>query len=149
MPHSFVSNYVHVIFSTKNRERCLTEEIRPRVWAVMIGILNNNGLEPIRIGGYDDHCHALFALPSTMSAAKAIQLLKGSSSRWISKEYPSLINFQWQKGYALFGVSKSVLESVVKYIDGQEEHHKRTNFTDEYVGFLTKHEVKFDSEYLL
>src|SRR5437764_12275904 len=77
MGKSYISNHVHFVFSTKNRERNLSPEIRSRLWQYIGGIAKKNGMNPIAIGGYEDHCHALISLESSMSIAKAAQYLKG------------------------------------------------------------------------
>jgi len=48
-------------------------------------------MKALAIGGTFDHLHALLALPSTMSFAKAVQLLKGGSSKWVHDRFPKPI----------------------------------------------------------
>ncbi len=102
MSHSYSSNRVHVIFSTKERNKCLPEDFQPKLWAYMAGIAHNQGFEAIIIGGVRDHVHALLLLPPTMSLAKAVQFLKGSSSKWINDTNGE---FAWQEGYGAFSVA--------------------------------------------
>src|ERR1700733_13378041 len=99
MGRNYISNHVHFVFSTKNRERNLTPEIRKRLWQYIGGIAKENGMEPIVIGGYEDHCHALISLQSSMPVSKAAQYLKGGSSRWLSETFPEMQNFKWQNHY--------------------------------------------------
>ena len=73
MSHSYSSNRIHLIFSTKNREKCISEELQAKLWPYMAGIAKNHGFEAIKIGGGDDHAHALVLLPATIALAKAIQ----------------------------------------------------------------------------
>ncbi|MDP4218848.1 MAG: IS200/IS605 family transposase [Bacteroidota bacterium] len=148
MSHSYISIYSHLVFSTKNREAFLTPVIRERLWRVMAGIMKNNGIDAITIGGYEDHCHALLSLPSTIPIAEAAKKLKGISSKWLSEEYPELRNFEWQKGYAAFSVSTSQLKKVIAYINNQEEHHKAKTFRDEYISFLRGNNIPFDEKYI-
>ncbi len=148
MPHSYISNFTHIVFSTKNRETYLTSVIRERLWKVMGGIMKNNGIDAITIGGYEDHCHALLSLPSTIPVAEAAKKLKGISSKWLSGEYPELKLFEWQKGYAAFSVSTSQLKKVIAYINNQEEHHKKISFRDEYISFLKGNNIPFDEKFI-
>ena len=85
MPHSLVNNRVHVIFSTKGRQKSLPEDAQPRIWAFIGGIARQNGFTAIAVGGMEDHVHALLALPATMPLAKAVQLIKGGSSKWCNQ----------------------------------------------------------------
>jgi putative transposase len=144
MRHSYVSNHVHFVFSTKRREKNLTPEIQNRLWQYIGGIAKEKGILPVAIGGYDDHCHALLTLQSPMAVSKAAQYIKGGSSIWLSETFPELQNFRWQKGYGAFSVSVSHIPATVAYIHNQAEHHKKQSFEDEYFAILRKHEIAFD-----
>jgi putative transposase len=52
------------------------------------------------------------------------------------------------KGYGAFSYSRSQIDSVIKYIDNQEEHHRKATFKDEYLGLLEKFDVLYDERYL-
>ena len=103
---------------------------------------------PIQIGGVEDHVHVLAAAPATLAPSKIPQLLKGPSSLWIHATFPTLRNFAWQDGYAVFSVSKSVLPEVATYIKNQREHHRARTFKVEYETLLKRHEVSYDPKYL-
>ena len=148
MPHSFTHILVHYIFSTKDRKQYLTEDIRPRIFDYMGGIARNNDIQPQIINGVEDHVHMLVLLPKTLSIAKAIQLIKGGSSRWIHEEFPDLRHFAWQIGYGAFSVSLSNKENVVNYIKHQKEHHKKKTFKEEFIEFLKKHNIDYDERYI-
>ncbi len=148
MPHSFTHILVHYIFSTKDRKQYLTEDIRPRIFDYMGGIARNNDIQPQIINGLEDHVHMLVLLPTTLSIAKAIQLIKGGSSRWIHEEFPDLRHFAWQIGYGAFSVSLSNKENVVNYIKHQKEHHKKKTFKEEFIEFLKKHNIDYDERYI-
>ena len=64
MPHSYVSNLMHCVFSTKERFGFITPELEPRLWPYIGGIARENGMKAIAIGGTVDHVHALLSLPS-------------------------------------------------------------------------------------
>jgi REP element-mobilizing transposase RayT len=149
MSHSYSSNRVHIIFSTKEREKCISDDFQPKLWAYMAGIARNQGFETMIIGGVSDHVHALLALPPTLPLAKAIQFLKGSSSHWINESRAGDVRFAWQEGYGAFSVSASHMEDVVRYIRNQRQHHERKSFEDEFVGFLKKYGVAYDPVHVL
>jgi REP element-mobilizing transposase RayT len=148
MPHSFVSNYMHCVFSTKGRLPLITAELQPRLWAYIGGIARENGIKAIAIGGIEDHVHALLSLPATMSFAKAVQLIKGGSSKWVHEEFPHLKDFAWQDGYGAFSVSRSQFDKTVDYINQQKNHHRKRSFQEEFIELLRKHGIEYDERYL-
>ncbi|HET9135822.1 MAG TPA: IS200/IS605 family transposase [Candidatus Kapabacteria bacterium] len=148
MSRGYISNHIHFVFATKYRRPCLTPDIRDRLWQFIGGIARNNDMEPLAIGGYDDHCHALVSIPASMPLSKAVQLLKGGSSRWISITFEELPDFKWQSTYGAFSVSASQIDKVVQYINNQEEHHKKQSFENEYVSLLKLHNVAYDETVL-
>ncbi|MDQ6624485.1 MAG: IS200/IS605 family transposase, partial [Verrucomicrobiota bacterium] len=118
--HSFTSCLFHCVFSTKRREPWLTSEIRERLWPYLDGIARENEMKALAIGGVGDHVHVLVSLPATMPVAKAMQLLKGNSSKWMHETFPALHAFAWQEGYGAFSIGVSGVEETVAYIRAQE-----------------------------
>lgn len=147
MSHTYSSNRIHVIFSTKNREKTISEDLQPKLWAYMAGIAHNRGFEAMIIGGVEDHVHALLILPPTLPLAKAVQFLKGNSSKWINENHMS--RFAWQEGYGAFSVSSSQTSDVVRYIREQKTHHAKRSFEEEFVAFLKKCGIEYDPPYVL
>ena len=148
MPHTYVSCYIHYIFSTRGRMPCLTPEIRERLWPYIGGIARDKGMNALIIGGEVDHGHVLTSLPSTLSIAKGIQLIKGPSSKWLHTEFPALRNFSWQEGYGAFSVGYASLPNVTDYIHQQVTHHRRYTFKEEILAFLQKYHIAYDEQYL-
>jgi putative transposase len=145
MPHTYSQNYLHVVFSTKERRKLIRKEFQPKLWSYMAGIGRNNGFLVLANGGMEDHAHLLIQLPATLTLAKAVQLLKGSSSKWVGKHGRE---FSWQEGYGAFGVSKSNMNAVVKYIANQEKHHRKITFEEEFIALLEKHGIEYDPRYV-
>ena len=137
MPNSYVSNHVHIVFSTKNRMKAMSEDLQPKLWAYMAGIIRNHGMHAVAIGGIEDHIHALINLGATLGIAKAVQVLKANSSRWMN-EHPKT-RFEWQEGYFACSVSRSQVASVIRYIASQKEHHKKMDSATEFALLLKKH----------
>lgn len=144
MSHSYSSNRVHVIFSTKERVRSLPHEFLPKLWAYMAGIAHNQGFEAMIVGGVEDHVHALLVLPPSLPLSKAIQFLKGSSSKWINDTKAAGQHFAWQEGYGAFSVSASQTVDVMHYIKNQEAHHAKRSFNEEFTEFLKKYGISYD-----
>jgi REP element-mobilizing transposase RayT len=148
MAHTYSSIYFHYIFSTKNQQKSIKDDLRERLWSYMAGIARENDMNAISIGGVEDHVHLLLSLPTRLSISKAIQLIKGGSSHWIHNSFPLYKDFKWQEGYGVFSVSLSKITELDKYIKFQREHHRIPCFREEYVAFLNKHDLKYDNRYV-
>ena len=96
--HTFTSTLLHVVFSTKDRLACLTPEIETRLWSYIGGIARAHEMKALAVGGVADHIHVLISIPPTLALSKAVQLLKGNSSKWIHETFPNLAGFEWQAG---------------------------------------------------
>lgn len=148
MANTYINILIHTVFSTKNHESWLSSSLRERLYPYMCGIARENGLKVLCIGGTDNHIHILLSLNSTTSIAKAIQLVKGGSSKWIHETFPELRLFSWQEGYGAFSIGISNVDEAKKYIENQEKHHSKESFRDEYLKFLRKNNIDFDEKYL-
>jgi len=148
MAHSYVSILIHYTFSTKNRQKIITPELAERLWAYMGGIARQNKMKALAIGGIEDHAHSFLSLPSTLSIAKAIQLVKGASSTWVHQTFSQYQDFEWQEGYGAFSVSISHVKDTIDYINNQKEHHRKMTFQEEYLAMLKKHGFEYDERYI-
>jgi putative transposase len=147
MPQSLSKIYLHIVFSTKNREPFLSDEqLGSELHAFMGGISKQLDCNPIRIGGTADHVHLLVVLARTVSVADLVKEVKRVSSVWLHEK--EISGFKWQAGYASFSVSQSNVEQVEKYISNQMEHHKKASFQDELRDFLKKHDLEFNEQYV-
>src|SRR5256885_9191341 len=145
---SYVSSHLHCVFSTKERRPIITPALRERLWPFLGGIARENKMKAIEVGGMPDHVHILLSLPSTVSIAKGMQLIKGGSSKWVHDTFPEQRLFSWQVKYGAFGVSQSLLDNIVEYIRNQEKHHRKMTFQEEFVALLKKHKIAHDDRYL-
>ena len=125
---SYISSYHHCVFSIKERRPMLTESLAERLYPYLAGIARENQFRAVGIGGIEDHIHILVSLPSTITIAKAMQLLKGGSSKWIHDTFPEHRTFAWQKKYGSFSVSISQLDTVIAYIRRQNSTTKSSPF---------------------
>jgi len=145
---SYVSSHYHCVFSTKGRRPLISTELRERLWPFLGGIARQHRMKAIEVGGMADHIHLLLSLPSTLSIAKALQLIKGGSSKWVHETFPQHRLFGWQVKYGAFGVSVSQLDKIIQYIKSQENHHRKMTFQEEFLALLKKHRVEYDKRYL-
>jgi putative transposase len=142
--HSFISLLVHCVWSTKNREPVLSSDLRDRLWPYLGGIARENKMKALAIGGAADHVHILISLPATLSVAKALQLLKGNSSKWIHETFPKLHAFEWQEEYGAFSIGISGIDDTAAYIRNQTEHHRMRSFREEIIAMLRRHGFDYD-----
>ena len=149
MAQSLGKILVHIVFSTKERRPFLRDKaLREEMHLYLGGILMNLDCQPIIVGGAEDHVHLLCVLSRTNSAAEIIKEVKRGSSLWIKTKTAELQDFAWQSGYGIFSVGFSQIDSVRGYIAGQEEHHQKISFQDEFRKFLERYEVEFDERYV-
>lgn len=148
MPQSFACVHLHVVFSTKQRQRLVTDELQPRLYEYIGGTLRKNGSTLIAAGGMPDHVHLLISLGKKSSISETIRFIKSSSSKWVHDTFPTLQQFAWQSGYGAFAVSYSQLATVRKYVANQHEHHRQLTFQDELKALLQRHHVEYDERYL-
>jgi REP-associated tyrosine transposase len=149
MGHTFSNILNHIIFSTKNRENMLSANIKDSVHAYLCGIAKAENCQIIKINGIENHIHILVSLKPSLAPSDFARKIKTNSSKWIHENYPKLRDFAWQPGFSCFSVSESTKDSVIKYIDNQEEHHKRISFQDELKIFLEKNSINFDLDHYL
>lgn len=148
MPQSLANVYLHLVFSTKNREPVLADEDRADLHAYMGGTLKGMDCMPIEINSEPDHVHVLFMLGRTAGISEVVGGVKKSATDWLRARSPRYAGFHWQSGYGVFSVSQSAVETVRRYIRNQRQHHRGKSFMDEYRAMLEKHEIKYDERYV-
>jgi REP element-mobilizing transposase RayT len=142
MPQSISRVLVHIVFSTKQREPLIGDDIRPDLHAYLGGIIRNRKASLIVAGGIEDHMHLLVRLPMTIAIADLVRDVKANSSTWMRERIGS--HFAWQAGYGAFSVGPPQEATVVSYIRNQREHHRATSFQDEYRSFMQRYGIEFD-----
>lgn len=148
MPQSLAKIYIHLVFSTKNRERVIPDYTQADLHSYMGGTLNGLGCAPVEINSAQDHVHVLFVISRTETVSNVVGQLKKSSNDWLRAKDARFANFYWQAGYGAFSVSQSGVDEVRDYIRRQREHHQRKTFQEEYRAFLQKYGVEFDERYV-
>lgn len=148
MAGKYLSLLVHFTWSTAGREPWIEPNMRSNLYSYIGGIMNNKSAKLISAGGMFDHIHLYASMPSTLSIADFVNVVKSNSSRWIHESSSRLRNFAWQEGYGAFSVSKSEEKKVVQYIHNQEKHHGKRTFKEELITLLKEHEIEYDERYL-
>ena len=122
---SFTSCLMHCVWAAKERRPLIQAELQQRLWPYLGGIARENMMKALGVGGVEDHVHVLVSIPSTLSVAKSVQLLKGNSSKWIHDTFNEYRDFEWQEGYGAFSIGISGVEDTTKCIQGQAEPTER------------------------
>ena len=148
MANTYSNLFYHFVFSTKGRVDLIAPQIEDRVWAYIGGIARKHDLTALKVGGIENHIHALIMAKPIQSPSQIAQWLKGESSKWIHETFPELSAFAWQDGYGVFSVSKSNVPEVIEYIKNQREHHTSQSFEDEYTSILKLHGIDPDERYI-
>ena len=148
MSQSLVKNLLHLVYSTKHREPLIPKAHRDALFAYQAGIFAQWESPALIIGGVEDHVHALFALSKNHPLKKIVEEVKKGSSKWMKNDWPRLPQFSWQARYAAFSVNQSNVDAVRRYIEGQEEHHRKVSFQDELRTLFKRHGIEFDERYV-
>jgi len=149
MPQSLSKILLHVVFSTKERRPLLRDcAFREEMHGYIGGILNGLDCAPVIVGGVEDHVHLLCVLSRTCAPADMVKEVKRGSSLRIKTRSSVFADFAWQSGYGVFSIGYSQVEEVRRYIAGQEEHHRKLTFQDEFRRLLARYEVSFDEAYV-
>ena len=149
MSHTYISALFHCVFSTKDRAPLISVTLAKRLFPYMGGIAREHDIKLLEIGGIENHVHFLISLPSVLSVAKAMQLIKGGSSKWVHETFDNEYKeFAWQEGYGAFSIGVSQFERTGAYIRNQEVHHQEKSFEQEFRAILQKHWISYDEEHV-
>jgi REP element-mobilizing transposase RayT len=148
MANTYTQIHIHAVFAVQNRISLIKNEWQNRLFQYIVAIIQNHGHKVLSIGGMPDHVHVLFGFRPTQSLSELMQNVKRNSSEWINKEKLVLGKFSWQEGYGAFSYSKSQISRVIKYIENQEEHHRKQTFVEEYRKILNDSEIEYDERYI-
>ena len=143
MSHTHAWVLVHCIFSTKERANLIPDP--DELCRYLTGVASAKKITLLAVGGTANHIHLLIAVPPAIPLAKAIQELKGNSSRWLHERG---VRFEWQEGYGAFSVSQSQKQVVANYIARQSEHHQKWSFEQEFMTLLRKSGATYDPRYV-
>jgi len=148
MSQSLSKVLVHLIFSTKHRTPRITPDIQPALHRYLGGIFRQWQSPALRIGGVEDHIHALFLLSKNYALAKIVQEVKSGSSTWIKTQGQEFCGFHWQNGYGAFSIPANAVDFVCNYIGRQEAHHRTESFKTEFRRIMREHGIEIDERYV-
>jgi len=148
MANTFSQIYIQTVFAVDGRRCLIRPEFKEEIYKYITGIVRNNGQKLISINGMSDHVHILIGLKPAMALADLVRDIKADSSNFINKKKWVRGRFSWQEGYGAFSYGHSQLDTIIRYIQNQEQHHRRRSFKDEYLTWLKKFEIPFEEKYV-
>ncbi len=146
MPQSLANVLVHIVFSTSGRTPNLTREVREALYPYIGGVLRNIDCSLLQVGGFEDHVHLLIRLPRTMTLAQVVEKTRTSTSKWLKAK--GLTAFAWQSGYGAFSVGTGEADRTIRYIQGQEEHHRTVSYQEELRVLMLEAGLEIDERYV-
>ena len=148
MANTYTQIHIQFVFAVKHRDGLIHASFKDELYQYISGIIKNNNHKLLAINGMPDHVHVLVGMRPTQSVSYLLQDIKGSSSKWINDKKFLRVRFEWQEGYGAFSYAKSEVNSVIRYIQNQEEHHRTKSFREEYLMMLKDFDVEFDERYI-
>lgn len=148
MPNTYSQIYIQIVFAVKGRENLISKIHREELHKYITGIVQNRGQKMLSIFCIPDHVHLLVGIKPSITISDLVRDIKAGSSNFINQQHWVRGKFNWQEGFGAFSYSKSQIDSVIKYILSQEEHHKKTTFREEYFDLLEKFEIDYDEKYV-
>jgi putative transposase len=148
MPNTYTQIYIHIVFSVKGRQNLIQNKWKDELHKYICGIVNGKEQKVYAIGGMPDHIHILVSIKPNIAISDLVRDIKANSSKWINESRIAIDKFKWQEGFGAFSYSQSQLDTVIAYINNQEQHHKRKTFKDEYIDLLQKFNVEYNEKYL-
>ncbi len=136
------------MFAVRGRQSLIGREHKEDIHKYISGIVRNDKQKLIAINSMPDHIHILVGVKPDVTLSSLVRDIKANSSRFINERRWIRGSFEWQEGFGAFSYSQSQLDSVIRYIQNQEEHHSITPFKDEYLKLLRKFKVDFDDKYV-
>lgn len=148
MAGTFSQIYIQAVFAVQNRECMIQSSWEEELYKYISGIVSNKGQKMLAINGMPDHIHFLIGMKPSCCLSDLVREVKKSSNEFISEKKFSKFKFNWQEGYGAFSYSHSQIDTIIKYIMNQKDHHRKITFREEYFDFLKKFEIEFKNEYL-
>jgi REP element-mobilizing transposase RayT len=148
MANTYSQIYVQIVFSVKGRQNLIQKKWKDELHKYICGIVNGKEQKVYAIGGMSDHIHILVSIKPNIAISDLVRDIKANSSKWINEKEYVMGKFQWQEGFGAFSYAQSQLDTVIAYINNQEQHHEKKTFKDEYLNLLQKFNVEYHEKYL-
>ncbi len=148
MANTYHQVYLQTVFAVKYRNSIINKSWKEQLFGVIGNLINEANCKTLIVNGVEDHVHCFIGLRPVVSISELMKTVKAKSSKYINDHKLTPERFEWQEGYGVFSYSQSAVDSVYRYIENQEAHHKKQTFKDEYLEFLKKFKVQYDEQYI-
>ena len=148
MPGTYSQIHIQIVFAVKSREALILSTWENELYKYITGIITNKGQKLLAINGMPDHIHILIGMKPSCCLSDLVREVKKASTEFIKEMKFTPSNFRWQEGFGAFSYSRTQVDTVVRYILNQKEHHRKKIFRQEYLEFLKKFEVEYNEQYL-
>lgn len=148
MANTYTRIYIHLVFSPLGRTNTIPVKHKEELQKYTTGIIQNRKHKLLAINYMPDHVHIFIGYQPSHALPDLLRDIKANTSKFINDKKWLPGRFQWQEGYGGFSYSHSDIDNVIRYINNQEEHHKKSSFKDEYIGFLDEFQMEYDPKYL-
>ncbi len=148
MANTYHQIYIQTVFAVKYREAIISKEWKSELFGVIGNLINEAGCKTLIVNGIEDHVHCFIGLKPSISISELMKTVKAKSSKYVNDHNLTPNRFEWQEGYGAFSYGQSQIDAVYKYIENQEEHHKKHTFRAEYLGLLELFKIPYDERYI-
>ncbi|MGF1555311.1 IS200/IS605 family transposase [Paucihalobacter sp.] len=148
MANTYHQIYLQTVFAVKYRNAMLSKTWRSQVFGVIGNLINEANCKTIIVNGVENHVHCFLGLRPVVSVSELMKTVKAKSSKYINDHNLTPERFEWQDGYGVFSYHRSQMDIIYKYIQNQEEHHRKQTFRDEYIGLLKEFKVEYNEQYI-
>ena len=128
MANTYTQLYIHIVFAVQGRQSLIRPEHNDELQRYITGIVANNGQKLIAINNMPDHVHILIGQKPSIALSDLVRDIKAGSSGFINEQKWMPGRFAWQEGFGAFSYGHSQLGTVVRYIENQQEHHRKRTF---------------------
>lgn len=148
MANTYTHICIQVVFAVQGRQSLLQPERNDELQKYITGIVTNQGQKLIAINNMPDHVHVLIGQKPTIALSDLVRDIKAGSSGFINESRWVAGRFSWQEGFGAFSYGHSQLGTVIRYIQNQQQHHRRRSFTEEYAQLLERFNIPHDERYV-
>ena len=148
MANTYTQLYVHIIFAVQGRQSLIRSAYNDELQKYITGIVTGQDQKLIAINNMPDHVHMLIGQKPSYALSDLVRAIKAGSSSFINERRWMPGRFSWQEGFGAFSYAHSQLGTVIRYIQNQQEHHRRRSFTEEYRQLLDRFQISHDERYI-
>ncbi len=148
MANTYTRIYIHNVFAVVNRASLISESWKKRLHRYITGIVQNHGHKMIAVNTMPNHAHVFIGMKPHEALSDLIRDIKRDSTNFVKEEIHPRFGFGWQEGFGAFSYAHSQIDAVVKYIQRQEEHHRKRTFREEYEAMLKEFEVEYNPQFI-